>query len=80
MEGTHRADTMPDIHLDTSLQVITALQLRNIAIQPPALTLDENRSLTVFYERGGCWSVGQVQCIGCCRVAADACSHMTSRC
>ena len=41
------------------LRVVTALQLRSIAIQPPALTLDESRTLTLFYERGGCWSVGQ---------------------
>jgi hypothetical protein len=48
----------PDAGTFKSLQVHPALSLRDVTLQPPALTLSADRRVAVFCERGGCWSVG----------------------
>jgi hypothetical protein len=48
----------PDAGTYKPLQLHPALSLRSVSLQPPALTLNSDRHIAVFCERGGCWSVG----------------------
>lgn len=66
-----------------SPQIHTALDLRSVTLQPPALTLNSDKRLAVFAERGGCWSVGDDVVLfdtltGSTKVNIPSCFSLTS--